>query len=83
MAFTNDSGPVVAVVLGGTSLPMSTVASSGVTFSGSTATVASACTYRLSYCVRTTSALLASTRLVINGSQLNASTISPAASRDT
>lgn len=78
--FANDTGPVVAVVLGGTSLPLSTTAANGVTFAGTTATVTSAGTYRLSYCLRTTAAVLASTRLVVNGAQLTSSTISPAQS---
>ena len=40
-------------------------------------TVNSSGDYRLSYCVRTTAALLMGTRLVINGAALNQTSISP------
>jgi hypothetical protein len=39
--------------------------------------------YRLSYCIMTSSSLLASSRLLVNGAQFDAATISPNQSRDT
>ena len=81
-SFTNDSGPTVAIILGGTSIPMTTLVASNVTFAGTSATIAHAGVYRLSYCIMTSSNLLASSRLLINGSQLDSATISPIISRD-
>ncbi len=78
--FANDTGSVVAIVLGGTSLPLTLTAASGVGVSGATVTVTDAGTYRLSYCVRTTSAQLASSRLLVNGSALAGSAIAPSTS---
>ena len=56
---------------------------SGVSFSGVTATVTSAGVYKVSYCVEAASNSLASSRIVINGSQIDALTISPVSSRST
>lgn len=78
--FANDTGSVIAIVLGGTSLPLTTTAASGVGVSSTTVTVTDAGTYRLSYCVRTTSALFASTRLLVNGSALTGSAVEPSTS---
>ena len=62
---------------------MTTAVTSNVSFAGSTATVSKAGVYRLSYCIMTASNLLASSRLLINGSQLDSATISPILSLDT
>ena len=45
-------------------------------------TVTNAGTYRLSYCVRTTSATLAATRLTLNGSPVAGSAIVPVSSAE-
>jgi hypothetical protein len=75
-AYANDSGPIIAVVLGGTTVPVSAVRENGVT----SQTILSSGDYRLSYCLRSTSSLLASTRLIVNGTGVTSSTISPATS---
>lgn len=77
--YANDSGSIVAVVLGGTTIPVSAVLENGVTGR----TVQTAGDYRLSYCVRTTSSLLMSARLTVNGAPLTSSSISPATSVNT
>lgn len=85
-SLSNDSGSVIAVVLGGTNVPLpNSQVLSGFTVDGSNTTVTASTpgTYRVSYCVRLTTSLLASARVVINGSQSNPLTISPSASRDT
>ena len=80
--FVNDTGAVVAVVLGGTALPLSQTAADGVSVSVTNVTVTNAGTYRLSYCVRTTSATLAATRLTLNGSPVAGSAIVPVSSAE-
>jgi len=79
-AFASDTGVVVAVVLGGTALPLSQTAADGASVSVTNVTVTNAGTYRLSYCVRTTSATLAATRLTLNGSPVAGSAIVPVSS---
>lgn len=77
----NDTNSVIAVVLGGTSVPLpSSQTLFGVMADGSntTFTVANAGVYKLSYCLRTTSELLVSTRLLINGVPLAGSMNTPA-----
>lgn len=80
-AFVNDTGAIIAVLLGGTSVPLTQVTAQGLTLSGSTSVVVSeAGTYRLSYCVQTVSATLASSRLTRNGASLSGSVLMPSSS---
>lgn len=82
-AFTNDTGSIIAVVLGGTSIPLSTVSNSGVNVSsGTDVNIVTSGTYRLSYCIRTTSSLLAKSRLLVNSTQVDSSAIEPAQTTD-
>jgi hypothetical protein len=77
-SFSNDSGSIVAVVLGGTSIPLSTTtASLNISYTGTTATIANAGVYRMSYCVRTTATTSMSSRLLVNGAGVTSSAISP------
>lgn len=78
--FVNDTGSILAVVLGGTSIPLTQTTASGASVSGTSVTVTNAGTYRVSYCVRTTAATLAASRLLLNGSQLTGSAIVPSSS---
>lgn len=68
----NTSGSVIAVVLGGTNIPMPylTVLDSGITADGSntTFTVSQAGLYRVTYRIVTTSSYLAASRITVNGS---------------
>jgi hypothetical protein len=77
-SFSIDSGPVVAVILGGTSIPLPTTTTSlGITYGGTTATIAAAGVYRMSYCIRTTASVNMSSRLLVNGAGVTSSAISP------
>jgi hypothetical protein len=79
-SFSNDSGPIVAVILSGTSIPLNTTtASLNISYSGTTATIATSGVYRMSYCVRATSSLSMSSRLLVNGAGVTSSAISPPA----
>ena len=80
--FVNDTGAVIAIVLGGTSIPLTQTAANGVSVSGTNVTVTDAGTYRVSYCIRTASATLASGRVTLNGSPLSGSSVAPWASTD-
>lgn len=78
----NTLGTVLTVPLSGTlnlSLPNAQVLSADITVSGANSvfTVANAGTYRLSYSVNTTIALSLGTRLLVNGSPLAGSIITP------
>lgn len=78
----NTLGTILTVPLSGTltlSLPNAQIFSPDITVSGANSvfTVANAGTYRLSYSVNTTLALLLGTRLLVNGSPLAGSIISP------
>jgi len=68
----NNSGSVIAVVLGGTNVPFpsSAVANAGIVVDGSNAvfTMPSSGLYRVSYRINLTSALLVSTQMLVNGS---------------
>jgi len=78
LSVSNDSGPVVAVVLAGTSIPLTTTtAHSGITYTGTSATIANAGTYLLSYSIKTTSTASMSSRLLVNGAGVTSSAISP------
>ncbi|MBL8211596.1 MAG: hypothetical protein JNK87_12825 [Bryobacterales bacterium] len=75
-AYSNDTGSIIAVVLGGTDIPLTTVNESGV----SSRVVPTAGAYRLSFCARTTSALLMGARLTVNGSGITSGSISASSS---
>ncbi|MCC6342332.1 MAG: collagen-like protein, partial [Bryobacterales bacterium] len=79
-SLSNDSGPIIAVVLGGTNVPLpNSQVLVGVTVNGTNdvVTVTAAGDYRLSYCVRTTAALDMSTRLLVNGLPATQTAVSP------
>lgn len=79
--FSNDSGTVIAVVLGGTTVPVASQNAAQNVVAG--ATVAENGVYQLSYCLRTTASVLVSTRLTINGAGLISSAVSPSTAEDT
>ncbi|MBY0050815.1 hypothetical protein H7K32_03795 [Brevibacillus agri] len=79
----NTGGAVIAVILGGTNVPLpNNQVLNGITFGGgnTTFTVPSAGNYLISYSVNTTAALAVSTRLLINGAAFAPSVASPALS---
>jgi len=80
----NTSGSTIAVVLGGTDIPFPNAQNftSGVTINGSntTFTLATAGRYFITYKMMTTSSLLVSARVLLNGSSLPGSVVSPAVS---
>lgn len=80
--FVNDTGSVLAVVLGGTSIPLTQTAASGMSVSTTIVTVTNGGTYRVSYCIRSTAATLASGRVTLNGSTLTGSSVVPSVSTD-
>lgn len=81
---SNTTGSVIAVVLGGTNVPLPSDQSLGsnITVDGTntTFTVAQTGRYRISYGINTTAALLVSSRLMINGAPSVVGTIAPAVS---
>lgn len=82
-AYVNDTGAIIAVVLGGTDVPITEVTAQGLTLSASTTVqVSETGTYRLSYCVRTAATYLASSRLTRNGSPLAGSLLVPSSAID-
>ncbi|BDC49597.1 hypothetical protein F183_A19130 [Bryobacterales bacterium F-183] len=83
-SYYNDSGTIIAVVLGGTNIPLGTeaLATTGISGAVDTVTVSTAGDYRLSYCVDTTASLLMSTRITRNGSALAGSSVGGAVSRN-
>lgn len=81
--FVNDTGSMIAVVLGGTSIPLTQTAANGVSVSGATVTVTAAGTYRLSYCLRSVGSTWPSSRLVVNGAPLSGSDVLPWTPTDT
>lgn len=80
----NTTGSLIAVVLGGTDVPLPSSQSLGsnITVNGAntTFTVAQTGRYRISYGINTTAALLVSSRLMINGAPSTVGTIAPAVS---
>ncbi|MCY9662772.1 hypothetical protein M5X18_32830, partial [Paenibacillus anseongense] len=80
----NTAGSVIAVVLGGTNVPLpnNQLLNGGITVNGlnDTFTVPSNGDYMISYQVNVTTALLVSTRLLINGTPSTPSIISPVVS---
>lgn len=77
----NTSSSVIAVVLGGSSIPFpnAKLLSSGFTMDGSntTLTVASTGRYQISYNLYTTASALMSSRITVNGAALPGSVVSP------
>ena len=76
----NTSSSVIAVVLGGTAVPLPNAQFlSGITVNGANTnfTVATTGTYRISYNLTTTAALLMSTQVTQNGTGIAALTVSP------
>jgi hypothetical protein len=77
----NTSGSVIAVLLGGTSVPLPDAQNlaAGITVNGANTvfTVANAGRYRLWYKVNLTASLLVSSRLMINGVANTATTFTP------
>lgn len=85
MAAHNTSGTTIPVLLGGTAVPLpnaQNLGSSGFTVNGSndSFTVSSSGRYRVKYTIRTTSATIASARLLVNGASLAALTEIPSTS---
>lgn len=80
----NTSGAVIAVVLGGTPVPLPQSQSLGANITANGAntvfTVAAAGRYRIAYRANLTAALLLSTRISINGAPNTALTLTPALS---
>lgn len=80
---SNTSSSVIAVVLGGTTVPLPDAQYlSGITVDGanSSFTIPTSGVYRISYNISTTAALLLSTRVTLNGSGIAALTVSPTVS---
>ena len=83
MNAANTSGATIAVVLGGTPVPLpdaQVLDGFTVNAANDTFTVPVAGTYMVTYRVSTTAALLMSSRVLLNGAALEASTFSPVAS---
>ncbi len=83
MNATNTTGATIAVILGGTPVPLpDSQVLDGFTVNGAndTFTVPVTGTYMVTYRVSTTAALLMSSRVLRNGTTLPASTFSPVAS---
>ena len=80
----NTTGSTLAVVAGGTLIPLpdSQVLSPGITVNGANTvfTVTNAGRYQLSYNINTTASLASGTRLLINGTPNTASTVAPVVS---
>jgi hypothetical protein len=78
---SNTSAAVIAVILGGTAVPLPNNQSLGanITVNGANTlfTVAQAGRYRISYAVNTTAAVLVSSRILVNGAPSPAGTFTP------
>ncbi len=82
-SFSNNQGSAYNVTIGGVSIQLfDTAVATNMNLSSPIVTLPLAGTYRFSYCVRLTMNSSASTRLVINGSAINASVITPATPTD-
>jgi len=78
------SGATVAVVLGGTPVPLIQTNASGITFAGNnTLTIQTAGTYLISYKINTTAALLMSAAVYQNGVAIPSLVSSPGVASDT
>ncbi|GAF15389.1 flagellar hook-length control protein FliK [Bacillus sp. JCM 19045] len=77
-AFGTNGGSTIAVLLGGTTVPVpSNQLSSGITPAGDGFTINTAGTYSISYGVNLTAGLLLGLRLTVNGTPLTSSAVSP------
>ncbi|MED4898191.1 BclA C-terminal domain-containing protein, partial [Brevibacillus porteri] len=80
----NTTGALIAVVLGGTNIPLpnNQVLAGGITVNGANTvfTVPSAGNYLISYSINTTASLLVSSRILINGTPYTPTIIAPALS---
>ncbi|MBL8219100.1 MAG: hypothetical protein JNL62_07715 [Bryobacterales bacterium] len=82
-SFSNDSGSAYNVTIGGVSLDFfDTSVANNVSMTTPIATLPQAGTYKFHYCIRLTANSSASSRLVINGSAINASIITPVTQTD-
>lgn len=85
-SFVNSSSPVVAVVLGGTDIPLPTAgATNGVTANGTNTafTIGATGVYQVSYQVQATNALQMSTQVLANGSPMGVLQDTNSVARDT
>lgn len=83
MFAANTIGSVIAVLLGGTNIPLPSAQNlDGFIYNGGAAnfTVPAAGRYYISYQINVTAALLISSRIVVNGAQVAGSVVSPAVS---
>lgn len=80
----NTSGSTIAVLLGGSNVPLPNAQNftSGITINGSNSifTITNAGRYQISYRLNTTASLLVSSRILLNGSSLPGSVVSPSLS---
>jgi len=82
-SFSNDSGSAYNVTISGVSIDFfDTAVANHISITTPVVTLPDAGTYRISYCIRTTANSSASSRLVINGSAINASIITPVSQTD-
>ncbi|MFN7937314.1 MAG: hypothetical protein U0R19_28570 [Bryobacteraceae bacterium] len=82
-SFSNDSGSAYNVTIGGVSIDFfDTAVANNISLTSPIATLPQAGTYRFWYCIRTTAPSSASSRLVVNGSAINASIITPVTQTD-
>lgn len=83
MYAANTSGSVIAVLLGGTNIPLPNAQNlDGFVYNGGAAnfTVPTTGRYYISYHINVTAALLISSRIVVNGAQVAGTVVSPAVS---
>lgn len=80
----NTAGSIIAVVLGGTAIPLPNAQNLGanVTVNGAntTFTVGTTGRYKISYAINLTAALLVDSRVTVNGAPVTALTVNPAIS---
>ena len=77
-AFGTNGGSTIAVVLGGTTVPVpDNQLAAGITATGDGFTIDTAGTYSISYNVNLTAGLLLGLRLTVNGTPLASSEVSP------
>ncbi len=82
-SFSNDSGSAYNVTIGGVSIDFfDTSVANNISMTTPIATLPQAGTYKFTYCIRLTTNSSASSRLVINGSAINASIITPVSQTD-
>ncbi|MBL8178182.1 MAG: hypothetical protein JNK48_26140 [Bryobacterales bacterium] len=82
-SFSNDSGSAYNVTIGGVSIDFfDTAVANNISMTSPIATLPSSGTYKFTYCIRLTANSSASSRLVVNGSAINASIITPVTQTD-